>query len=190
MARELTTDRSYFEHLYAENTDPWDFEKSWYEHRKYDLTLASLPNARYHRAFEPGCSIGVLSERLAVRCDALFAMELMPLVAEQARSRLEPFPGAVVVEGSIPTDWPVGAFDLIVLSEVAYYLTEAGFEKTLDRIRACLGDGGTVVSVHYLLPTNYPLAGADVGHRLQQQPWLTTIGRYAEDAFELVVLQR
>lgn len=190
MASELTMNRSYFEEIYADSPDPWDFESSWYEQRKYELTIASLPRARYTRAFEPGCSIGVLSERLAKRCDELVAMEMLPDVAERARTRLRVFPGAIVLEGSIPNDWPAGVFDLVVLSEVGYYLTEAGFDSTLCQLRNCLAEGGTLVSVHYLLPTNYPLRGEQVGRRLREQTWLTAVGRYAEESFELLVLQR
>ena len=52
-------DRDYFEGIYADGPDPWGFETSEYERRKYDLTLAALPRRRYARALEPGCSIGV-----------------------------------------------------------------------------------------------------------------------------------
>jgi protein-L-isoaspartate O-methyltransferase len=190
MAHELTIDRSYFEYMYAESPDPWDFESSWYEQRKYALTMAALPRSRYQRAFEPGCSIGVLSEHIAARCDELVAMELLPGVAASARARLQAFPWARVEVGSIPNDWPTGVFDLVVLSEVAYYLTDAGFERMLCKLRESLSEDGSLLSVHYTLPTNYPLSGEQVGRRLREQPWLTNVGRYAESAFELLVFQR
>ena len=60
-----STSRRYFDSMYEADADPWNFATSEYERRKYSLTVASLPRARYHHAFEPGCSIGVLSEQLA-----------------------------------------------------------------------------------------------------------------------------
>ncbi|MEO9256146.1 MAG: hypothetical protein ABI305_11425, partial [Tepidiformaceae bacterium] len=63
----------YFETMYSQDDDPWRFESSWYERRKYDLTLAALPRQRYGRIFEPGCSLGVLSEGLAARGDELIS---------------------------------------------------------------------------------------------------------------------
>jgi hypothetical protein len=51
----------YFDRMYADSQDPWDFAGRWYEQRKRALTMASLPRARFRRAFEPGCSIGQLS---------------------------------------------------------------------------------------------------------------------------------
>ena len=189
MAGQLTIDRSYFEKLYADSSDPWNFEDSWYEQRKYDLTLAALPEQHYQRAFEPGCSIGVLSERLASRCTELVAMELIPSIARQARDRLHAYPRASVAEGSIPECWPAGPFDLVVLSEVAYYLTPEGLEQALAKLRESITVGGTVISVHYALQTNYPLTGREVGETLRSVPWLKEVASYSERAFELVVLR-
>ena len=79
-------DRDYFEGIYADGPDPWGFETSEYERRKYDLTLAALPRRRYARALEPGCSIGVLTADLARRCDAVEAWE--PIDAPRAAAGL------------------------------------------------------------------------------------------------------
>src|SRR6478609_8966907 len=57
----------YFERVYREADDPWRFASSPYEAAKYAATLAAVPRARYRNAFEIGCSIGVLTERLAGR---------------------------------------------------------------------------------------------------------------------------
>ncbi len=79
---------------------------------------AALPKVRYRRAFEPGSAIGILSERLASRCDELVSIELMPRIAERARVRLGSRANVSVSVRSIPDVWPTGTFDLIVLSEV------------------------------------------------------------------------
>ena len=59
----MTLSPSYFDDMYAANRDPWSLASRWYEQRKYAVTLACLTRPRYRRAFEPGCSIGVLTER-------------------------------------------------------------------------------------------------------------------------------
>jgi cyclopropane fatty-acyl-phospholipid synthase-like methyltransferase len=189
VASGLNMDRTYFERRYAESSDPWDFEHSWYEHRKYDLTVAALPERGFRRAFEPGCSIGVLSERLAARCDELVAMEMVPAAARTARERLRHLPGVSVREGAIPDSWPSGPFDLIVLSEIGYYLTDRGFQQTLNQVRTSLAPHGTLISVHYLLETDYAQTGRQVGMRLRDQPWLSEHGAYHERAFELLVFR-
>lgn len=189
MESKLTMEREYFEHMYASSEDPWNFRTSWYERRKYALTLAALPDQSYERAFEPGCSVGVLTEQLAQRCEEVVAMEMMPSVAERTREFLSPNPRVTVLTGSIPSCWPAGSFDLVVLSEIAYYLSAEPLHQTLDLLENTMRPGGTLISVHYILETNYPLSGRAVGERLRRSDWLTEIGRYVEDAFELVVLK-
>ena len=61
----------YFRRIYERNADPWQFETSGYEAGKYKETMASLPRERYERGVEIGCSIGVLTEQLAGRCEEL-----------------------------------------------------------------------------------------------------------------------
>ena len=78
--------------LYDESPDPWGFETSWYERRKYALTLASLPRERYTSAYEPGCSIGVLTRLLADRCDSLLASDIIPRAVEAASRRVGTWP--------------------------------------------------------------------------------------------------
>ena len=119
----MTLPPEYFDDRYATNPDPWGFEDRWYEKRKYALTLAALPRPRYRRGFEAGCSNGVLTEQLAARCDQLVACDVAASAVNSARSRLAG--GDVdVIQGGIPNQWPEGPFDLIILSEVGYYLDQ------------------------------------------------------------------
>ena len=189
MAAQLTIGREYFETIYEHTDDPWNFETSWYESRKFSLTMAALTKPRYRRVFEPGCAIGVLSEQLAQRCDELLCLEWMPKIAEVARKRLDTYPHASVHVGAIPESWPEGRFDLVMLSEVAYYLTDHGLAESLRRLRGCLQPGGELVSVHYALDTSYPLAGAEVQSALQACDWLNHIGSYEETSFSLMVFR-
>jgi methylase of polypeptide subunit release factors len=115
-----STDRQYFQNMYDESTDPWNFATSSYEQRKYALTINSLPRERYRNAFEPGCSIGVLSELLASRCERLLATDIVSSALEQAEQRLSKYENVVVESRAIPGSWPDEVFDLVVLSEVAY----------------------------------------------------------------------
>ncbi len=61
----MTLGRRYFEDLYEQDRDPWGFHTRWYEMRKRQVTLASLPGAYYETVFEPGCATGLLTEELA-----------------------------------------------------------------------------------------------------------------------------
>jgi hypothetical protein len=79
-----TLGSGYFDAMYQAASDPWGFENRWYERRKYALSLALLPAERYRSAFEPGCSIGVFSEQLGSRCDALLCCDVAAARASRA----------------------------------------------------------------------------------------------------------
>src|ERR1700731_2102633 len=112
-----STSRHYFEEMYRKCDDPWNFSMSEYEKRKYEVTLASLPRDRYANAFEPGCSVGILSELLAQRCERLLCTDIVESVVERAEERLGECENVLVQRLAIPEEWPTDLFDLIVLSE-------------------------------------------------------------------------
>jgi trans-aconitate methyltransferase len=181
------TPSSYFERLYDADPDPWGFESRWYERRKYALTLAALPEERYRRGFEPGCSIGVLTEGLAGRCEELIASDACAAPLERARERLARHDHVAVRLMSVPEEWPEGPFDLIVLSEIAYYLDPSCFETLLDRLRASATRD--LVVVHWRGPTDYPLSGDEVHRRLAEAEGFRCVASYEESQFRLDVLR-
>jgi SAM-dependent methyltransferase len=177
----VTLAPAYFEAMYAESTDPWGFASRWYERRKYALTLAALPRERYARGFEPGCSIGVLTGLLATRCDSLLATDVAAAAVAEARQALAPYDWVDVAELAVPHDWPEGGFDLIVLSEIGYYLDADDLEVLLDRAVASLEPGGTLAAVHWRHPVaDYPLRGDDVHDLLGSSPDLHRLARHEE----------
>lgn len=163
----------YFVEQYRTDPDPWGFDSEWYEERKYDLTVAILPRPRYRRAMEPGCSNGALTQRLAARCDAVVAFDVIPDAVVRACCRLANHENVEVTMGTFPTDWPQGTGDLIVLSEVAYYLTAPGRSMTSAAMADWLEPGGHLVAVHYTGDTDYPMTGGAVAE------WIDALGEFA-----------
>jgi SAM-dependent methyltransferase len=151
--------RRYFDELYAGDPDPWRFATSAYERDKYLKTLAALPHPRYAAALEVGCSIGVLTRMLADRCERLLAVDISSLPLLQARRRCGDAPWVDFAEMEIPREWPGGSFDLILLSEVVYYLNRADVRILAGRLKSSLMAGGDLLLVHWLGATNYPLSG-------------------------------
>jgi len=182
----------YFTQMYAANPDPWGFDDRPYERRKYALTLAALPRPRYRSAFEPGCSFGALTEMLAPRCDALVCYELVPDVALRARARLARSTHVDIQALAIPDAWPERSLDLVILSEVAYYLDEGGIDEVVAATRRTLEPGGQVVAVHYRGETNYPLSGDAVHEALSARlrAFTTKAASYREDLFRIDVFER
>jgi len=157
--RTKTLDQGYFKGMYATEADPWRFATSPYERDKYAATLAALPRAHYTSALDVGCSIGVFTHQLCPRCDALIGLDVVPSVLEAARARCADCPNAHFLLAPVPGAWPDGRFDLIVISEVAYYLDRADLARLVARVEGALLPEADIVLVHWLGVTHYPLSG-------------------------------
>jgi SAM-dependent methyltransferase len=138
-----------FERLYRADADPWRYATDPYEQDKYRRTLAALGERRFVRALEVGCSIGVFTAMLAPRCDVLIALDPSPTALARASDRLQGHRNAQLVAGAVPEGLPDGPLDLVVCSEVLYYLSAPLLIETLQGIEQRLAAGGTLVVVHF-----------------------------------------
>jgi LmbE family N-acetylglucosaminyl deacetylase len=178
-----------FDAAYARHEDPWRVTTRWYERRKRRATLAALPDERYGRALEIGCSIGVTTAGLAERVDELLAVDVAPTAVERARARLADTPHVRVEVRDVGAEWPAGAFDLIVMSEVGYYLDDDAFDRVVAALPDALGAAGTLVACHWRHPEgDFRRSGDEVHARLAAVPGLHRLMRHEEDDFVLDVL--
>ena len=76
-----------------------------------------------------------------------------------ARSRCAPLPGVSIEQMQIPQQWPEGKFDLILFSEVLYFLDEEDLRETCDHTLRSLLPGGLVLLVNYTGKTDDPING-------------------------------
>jgi 2-polyprenyl-3-methyl-5-hydroxy-6-metoxy-1,4-benzoquinol methylase len=149
----------HFERLYRADPDPWNFATSAYEQQKYDVTLEALGTRRFIRALEVGCSVGVLTERLAGRCEQLLALDFAPSAVTAARARCAPYSGVRIEQMQVPEQWPQGWFDLILFSEVLYFLDERDLKEISARTMRSIVLGGQVLLVNYTGITDDPVSG-------------------------------
>lgn len=185
------TPAAYFEDMYRGAPDPWHLTDRWYERRKYDLTMASLPLPRYRRAFEPACSVGELTVRLAERCDRVVACDRVGAAVATAGERTSAFPHVDVCRMAVPDEWPPGRFDLVVLSELLYYFDASALRRVLDLALGALEPGGTLVTAHW----NHPVpehrgTGATLAPTVASLPGLTLTADHREADFVLQVYER
>jgi hypothetical protein len=180
----------HFEQRYALEPDPWGFSSRWYEARKYALTLAALPQRHYPRAFEPGCSIGVLTAQLAARCDYLLAADGVDTALDQARRRVTGWPNVEVAKLLLPRQWPDGPWDLVVLSELGYYFDASDLGRMLDRAAETMVAGAALVAVHWRGETDYPHTGDAVHRTIGGHRAFEHRGGYCEALFRLDVFDR
>jgi len=185
---------AHFQQLYQRDADPWKVRERWYEQRKRAILLACLPLQRYRNAFEPACGNGELTAALAQRAERLLASDLSPEAVALTRRRMQreaPSDAArvTIVQQRMPQEWPAeGPFDLIVISEMAYYLSE----QDLLRLRQCcvdaLADGGTLLMCHWRRPFADRRLNTDSVHTVfDSTPGLNRLLRHSEDDFLLDV---
>lgn len=181
----------YFEQLFEGNDDPWAFKQRWYEQRKRDLTLAALPRRHYASIFEPGCANGELSAALASRCDRLLCCDTSSSAVDLARQRLRWVKHAEVVQARLPQAWPEGTFDLIVLSELGYYLSGDDLRALIERALNALSADGELIAVHWRPSiADCPLSAEQVHGQLHEQLHMTRLVSHHETDFLLDLWSR
>jgi cyclopropane fatty-acyl-phospholipid synthase-like methyltransferase len=125
-----------------------------------------------------------LTELLALRCDQVTAVDVADVAVRTADMRLRDagFRGQVTLaRASLDDAWPPGPFDLLVLSEVAYYLTPDALADVLRRECRRLPPGATVVAAHWRhAVADYPLTGDQAHAIIADTPGLTTVGCYRD----------
>jgi SAM-dependent methyltransferase len=179
-------DREYFENLYEQSPDPWGFETSPYERKKYERTLGVLQGRRYQRALEVGCSIGVFTVKLAPLCDEVLAVDVSERAVAAARERFAGFPHVRVERRRLPEDTPEGPFDLIVASEVLYYWPKEVMLGALRLFEEILAPGGVLLAVHWRKETKtYPLQGDEVQELLVEHTRLLSTTTIVEPEYRL-----
>jgi SAM-dependent methyltransferase len=171
--------REFFETKYGMAADPWNFSNDPYELSRYDAVIASLAASdegtsgqpHFARAFEPGCSIGVLTERLAPVCDFIFATDISSIAVARARTRCAAYPHVSIEQGSVADTNP-GPVDLIVLSEIGYYCTAIELHQWTSRLLQNLQPGGTLIAAHWLgFSADHLLSGDHVHSVLHNLAW-------------------
>jgi len=180
-----------FEARYRVDPDPWGYETSDYERDKYSATLAACGDGPFADALELGASTGVFTELLAPRCERLTTIDGAPTAVAAARRRLAGEGHVDVILGEIPDAIPVRRFDLVIASEILYYLTEPELARTVARLERLMVNGCPLVAVHWRPPgPERPLDAERVHAIVRNQPWLALVSSRDTEDYRLDVLER
>ncbi|WCT72681.1 SAM-dependent methyltransferase [Sphingomonas naphthae] len=151
---------AYFDGIFESDDDPWDLASSAYEAAKFRHTRAALADRRYERALEIGCAHGVLTGELIGLCDTLLAVDISTMALAKARERVGDRSGLMLQRMAFPSETPEGgSFDLVILSEVAYYWSVADLDRAAEWLRDHVAPNGRIILVHYTGETDYPQTG-------------------------------
>ena len=83
-----------------------------------------------------------------------------------------------------------GPFDLVVLSEVLYYLDDEELEVAIERAGAGVEPGGHLVAVHYRLEVPEHARSGDEVHQRLREALGDPSTSLVEEAFRLEVFDR
>lgn len=183
----VTFDQSYFDELYRANPDPWDFRSSEYEKNKYAATLAALPREHYSHALELGCSIGELTCQLSTRADRVTGVDTSTIALDVARATCQHATNVEFVQAHLPGgDWDRPA-DLVLLSEILYYLDAPAVRELAQRI-ARGAPQADMVLVHWTGATNYPLSGDEAAKAFIDELAATNVKTFRAPQYRLDVI--
>jgi peptidoglycan/xylan/chitin deacetylase (PgdA/CDA1 family)/SAM-dependent methyltransferase len=141
-------DRAKWESVFTA-PDPWGYT-SPYEQRKYKHTLELLPEGPPPaRALELACAEGHFTVQLAPRVGALLAADIAANALERARIRCRDFGHVRFARLDLRTDEIPGRFDLIVCSEVLYYVgNRFSLARVARKLAGALEPGGHLLVAH------------------------------------------
>ncbi|RWA65382.1 trifunctional glycosyltransferase/class I SAM-dependent methyltransferase/polysaccharide deacetylase [Mesorhizobium sp.] len=155
-------DRTSFWNRRFATEDPWNY-RSPYEQEKYERQLEILPAGPIGRALELACAEGHFTRQLAPRVGHLTATDISDVAVGRARARCSDQPNVEFGVLDFSADTLPGEMDLIVCSEVLYYLDDLDeLRRIAKKIVAALAPGGSFVSAHaFVLRDNVERTGFD-----------------------------
>lgn len=183
----------FFEHFFDEG-DPFGFDLNPEERLKFARTLEVCGGGPLGRVLELGCAVGTFTELLAPRATDVLALDVSQAAVDQVARRLRGHPNVRAVAMTIPDDFPAETFDLVVASDVLYYLPVEVLKRCLARIEDSLPRGGVFVAVHYVPRMGSVLNGDEahdiitehttLHHALSERTEFGTGRTYRVDRFE------
>ncbi|MDX6260223.1 MAG: hypothetical protein QOH84_1911 [Kribbellaceae bacterium] len=177
-----------FAGLYATQPDPWHTTDSWYERRKRAVILACLPAERYRRTLEPACGIGELTRQLTARSDEVIAFDPVEDAVLRAKTAA---PLAQLSVDALPCTATGQPVDLIVLSEILYYLSDDDLQASLTNLLRLLEPGGHLVAAHWRpWAPEGPRDAAGAHQALRDRPELEQLIEHIDEEFLVHVFVR
>ncbi len=144
----MTVPAELFEAHYRADGDPFHYEHNRFERTKYRAQLALLREEPYQNAIELACSIGVFTEMLAPSCRRLTALDCSSTALARTRERLAGVSNVAFVEASLPGGVPNEMYDLVVFSEVGYYLSSRDLTTLRDELVRRMARGAHLILAH------------------------------------------
>lgn len=150
--------RFIFEMTFALGSDPWK-HTSPYQQTKYKQTLELLGSTPITRALEVGCAEGYFTVKLAPHVGSLVAADIsqIALARAEVRCAAHRLENVCFMRLDLTSDPLPGCFELIVCSEVLYYISgRTALEAVARKLVDALKPGGYLLTAHALRVVDEP----------------------------------
>ncbi len=127
--------------------DPWRLDGNPFERERHTQMLRlSLSQEGITNALEVGCAAGAFTEKLAPHAQRLTVVDLMPRAIGRACQRTKRWSHITWIASDILEFSSAESFDLIVVAEILYYLSDVEQMRTaIQNLVRMLAPGGRVV---------------------------------------------
>ncbi|MGY4607002.1 glycosyltransferase involved in cell wall biosynthesis/peptidoglycan/xylan/chitin deacetylase (PgdA/CDA1 family) [Bradyrhizobium sp. USDA 4474] len=177
--RDVPRER-FWEQLFEEE-DPWNYH-SEYEEEKYRKQLELLPNPLPEKALELACAEGHFTDLLAPRVKHLIASDISSKALARAHSRCVRHSNIDFIRLDLSSESLPSDMDLIVCSEVLYYLAdESELKSVIEKLAKSLCPGGYLITAHaFVLKDNMTRTGFDWENPFGAEKIASVAGAVAE----------
>jgi SAM-dependent methyltransferase len=182
-----------FENKFRANIDAWDYSHSPFERAKRGLLLRACGPLKHGRVLELGCAIGETTRELARLSLRLVAVDASPTALKEAARRIPRRQHIRFQRAILPGQMPRGPFDVIVISELVYYLRAHHLNSLADRSFAALAPGGIAVVLNHRRPFEDASVIPALAHHRLRSRLAKRMAILRDDPyrhFDITVLQR
>jgi trans-aconitate methyltransferase len=175
-----------FERKYVDKPDPWDFATSPYELGRYQAILGAVSSTNYGCIYEPGCSVGVLTQQLSRMAERVVATDFAPSAVEEARRRCAGLRNVDIEVADIRCHRPAPPPNLIVFSEIGYYFPLRELRSLGLFLAEQMAPDGELLAAHWLGHSkDHSLHGHEVHEQLRAVLPLAWVRGTCHDGFRI-----
>ncbi|USQ15414.1 methyltransferase domain-containing protein (plasmid) [Legionella lytica] len=162
----MNINAEFFEMMYQNNPDPWRFASNAYELNRYEKICDIVRNQRPHYIFEAGCSIGILTEKLAQIAQFVEAIDISHTAATIAQKRCHALANVKIQCDSLSNYVANPNTDLFILSEIGYYFYPEEWENIIKKILISKTSSFHLLASHWLGTSSDHILSADEVHSI------------------------
>ena len=134
--------RRDFDRIYRRAArDAWGYGGDDFTHKRYQVLLEELPKDKVRKVLEVGCAEGHLTRLLARHVQEIFACDISEIAIGRAMANCADLGNIRFAAMDIRRDIPRGDFDLILYSDVLYYLAKKEVTQLLRDSAMALREG-------------------------------------------------